>query len=364
MKNGSDCSIAYFISPHGYGHAARASAVIERCHELDNSLRFEIFTLVPEWFFRDSFNLPFGYHAVLTDIGMVQKTAMAEDTSATMQRLDEFIPFDEVLLDSLAGEVSELGCRLVMCDISPLGIAVAKRAGLPSLLIENFTWDWIYEAYLKYEPGLRRHIDYMEEVFGSADHHIQCMPVCRRNDNTLLTLPVSRAFRRPAREVRQDLELPTRAKAVILTMGGTPWRFSCLERLKEETAVHFVILGARQRMREDNLHLLPHRSGLFHPDLINACDAVIGKAGYSTIAEVYHAGLPFGCVERERFPESDVLLSFIRNEMCGLPIGTTEFNNDLWVPRARDLLAMPRIKRSEKNGAQQIAEAVRGLLSP
>jgi hypothetical protein len=33
---------------------------------------------------------------------------------------------------------------------------------------------------------------------------------------------------------------------------------------------------------KQNLVLLPHHSGFYHPDLVNASDAVIGKVGYST----------------------------------------------------------------------------------
>lgn len=363
VKSNPDCSIAWFITPHGYGHAARAAAVMGFCHGLDQSLRFHVFTLVPEWFFRDSLTFPFCYHSVLTDIGMVQKTPTVEDPCATLQRLDEFLPFRDRLLDSLAQEVSAQKCGLVVCDISPLGIAVAKRAGVPSLLIENFTWDWIYETYIKDEPRLRRHIDYMSHLFSSADHHIQTRPVCRRDTSVLLTGPVSRPSRSSAAEIRRELGIPVGAKVIVLTMGGMPWHFSRLERLKEDRDVYFIIPGAADgRRRDANLLLLPHRSGLFHPDLINACDAVIGKAGYSTIAEAYASGVPFGCIEREKFPESRVLASFVLNEMSGLVIGAEEFRLDLWWNRIRDLLEMPRLSGNVTNGGRQAAEVIRGLL--
>ena len=363
-KSSRSGSIAYFISPHGYGHAARASAVMEFCHRLDRSLRFEVFTLVPEWFFRDSLEFPFGYHPVLTDIGMIQKTATVEDPSSTVQRLDEFLPFDDTLLSRLAEEVSAAGCRLVICDISPLGIAVAKRMGVPSLLIENFTWDWIYDAYVKYEPGLSRHITFMEEIFNDADHHIQASPVCRRDESVALTAPISRSLRRPPVEIRRELQIPQGAKTVILTMGGMPWHFPSLERLKKERSLCFVALGASRRgVRDGNLILLPHRSGFFHPDLVNACDAVIGKAGYSTMAEAFQAGVPFGCIEREIFPESEVLASFVRNEMNGAVIKPEGLLPRHWISSAHDLLQMPRITRDGRNGGQQAAEAILAILA-
>ena len=68
--------IACFISPHGYGHAARAAAVMEAFHLLDPEKEFEIFTTIPEWFFHHSLSGAFTYHPLLTDIGLVQETSL------------------------------------------------------------------------------------------------------------------------------------------------------------------------------------------------------------------------------------------------------------------------------------------------
>ncbi len=62
--------IAYFISPHGFGHAARAAAVMEVLSEIDTGVQFEIFTTVPSWFFQDSMSAPYAYHHLVTDIGL------------------------------------------------------------------------------------------------------------------------------------------------------------------------------------------------------------------------------------------------------------------------------------------------------
>jgi hypothetical protein len=67
-------SIAYFISSHGFGHAARSAAVMQAIAEYDPSIQFEIFTAVPAWFFQDSLSTPFNYHHLLTDFGLAQKT--------------------------------------------------------------------------------------------------------------------------------------------------------------------------------------------------------------------------------------------------------------------------------------------------
>ena len=137
--------IAYFITPHGFGHAARSAAIMEAVSKIVPSISFHIFSTVPRWFFDDSLPCRFEYHEFLTDIGLIQKTPFSHDLKETIDALDQFIPFDSALISNTAGLLKQLACRMVICDISPLGIAIAVKAGLPSVLIENFTWDWIYE---------------------------------------------------------------------------------------------------------------------------------------------------------------------------------------------------------------------------
>ena len=95
-----------------------------------------------------------------------------------------------------------------------------------------------------------------------------------------------------------------------------------------------------------------------HPDLVNASDAVIGKAGYSTVAEAYRAGIPFGYVSRERFREAPTMAKFIRATLGGFEISTADFESGRWIARLPDLLALPRFTRREPNGAQQIADFI------
>ena len=169
--------IAYFVSPHGFGHAARASAVITALQRQCDQFHFEIFTKMPTWFYTESGVMNFEYHDLLTDIGMVQKNALVEDVHQTVEALNSLLPFAPQLIDRLAGQLVEAGCRLVVCDIAPLGIAVAKAAGIPSVLIENFTWDWIYEVYIEQAPEIADHAAYLQALFDSADYH-------RNNDNS------------------------------------------------------------------------------------------------------------------------------------------------------------------------------------
>ena len=355
-------NLAFFISSHGFGHAARAAAVMAALHAPHPALHFEIFTQVPRWFFEDSLAGPFNYHPALTDIGLVQTSPLSEDLSQTVRRLNEFLPFDEAHVSELAAQVRH--CALVLCDIAPLGIAVARAAGIPSVLIENFTWDWIYEGYRADAPGLQPHIDTLHGVFNSADYHIQTAPACDAlRPAHLVTRPVSRNARTPAVRIRERLGLPLQAKAVLLTMGGVEGAYNFPDRLGEQPAVYFVIPGGSDsHERRGNVVLLSHHSGFFHPDLLNACDAVVGKLGYSTLAEAYQAGIPFGYIQRPRFRESAVLAAYIQAEMRGLEIPAAHFEDGSWLSALPALLALPRIERRGRNGAVEVVEFISQLL--
>ncbi len=346
-------SIACFISPHGYGHAARSAAVIEALHRRAPNLLFHIYTRVPQWFFRQSLgDIPFRYHDCQTDIGLKQRSPLHEDIAATTQALRSFIPFRNQSLNQLAVSLRRQNVRLLLADIAPLGVAVARRAGVPVVLIENFTWDWIYKAYLNEAPELQPFIEYLADLYRQADVRIQTEPVCQSQPSAEHTAPVSRTPRRKAAEIRRALQIPDGKKTVLVSMGGVPTRHRFLDKLKRYPHIRFVLPNdVEQVRREDNLVLLPHHSEFYHPDLVQAADAVVGKLGYSTLSEIYHAGIPYGYIPRDRFPESAPLARFVKHRMNGLALDADAFLSGRWIASVEALLDQPIIQRREANGA-------------
>ena len=355
--------LAYFISPHGFGHAARAAAVMQAVSELDGSVYFDIFTTVPSWFFQDSLSVPFTYHKLVTDIGLVQKTSFQADLNATLRRLSEFLPFQASCIKEIAAAVKKLNCALIICDISPMGLAVGKQAGIPTVLVENFTWDWIYRQYADLAGRFNEHIDYLKTLFTGAQYHVKTEPVCSVGPVDLTTAPVSRKIKNPAARIRKRLGLPAASKMVLITTGGIKQRYGFLDKLRKVRRIDFVLPGAGLQIAiRDNLIILPARSDFYHPDLVNASDAVVGKVGYSTLAEVYHAGVPFGYTPRSNFRESGPLVDFIDRQMNGVLVDESEFSSGKWRTKLENLLDMPRAQRSAPNGADQVGRFITGLI--
>jgi hypothetical protein len=96
---------------------------------------------------------------------------------------------------------------------------------------------------------------------------------------------------------------------------------------------------------------------------VSAADAVLGKLGYSTVAEAFRAGAPFGYVERPRFRESGVLAAFASSRMRGVPIPEEDLLSGRCVARLPELLAAPRRRPEEPNGAEAAAEAIASILA-
>jgi len=363
-KKADPLSLAAFITPHGFGHASRASAVMVKLQRLLPEAFFHLFTTVPEWFFRESNVANFQYHPLVTDVGLVQRSAMEEDLPATIQRLQGFLPFPDALVVSLADEVKALDCRLVLCDIAPLGIAVACQAGIPSLLQENFTWDWIYAGYPSYQMDLKPFIDYLGELFTQATYHIQTAPVSSPDPRWETVQPVSRPIRQSRDAIRSRLRIDRDSQVVLVSMGGIESRPVDLSAMKSASEFVFILPDASAEMTRDaNLLLLPHHHGIYHPDLVNACDAVVGKLGYSTLAECYAAGAFYGYIPREQFPESPSLAQFIARSMRGMPIRADDYTSSAWIESIKAPLAQPFENGPRANGAGQIARYIRDLLA-
>jgi hypothetical protein len=350
--------VAVVVSAHGFGHAARACAVIEALAERRPDLRFEIITTVPRWFFAESLTAPFSLHRFTTDVGLAQRTPLEEDLTATADRLDRLLAGGG-RLERLAERIGRLRCRAVLADIAPLGIAAARRLGIPAVLVENFTWDWIYDGYGGREPRLARHGAALEALSATADLHIQTEPACRPVGSALAVPPVARRRRAAPAAVRRSLGIPDQARLVVLTMGGVGWTYRGLASAERHRRAWFAVPGGAQRMgRRGRVVLLPFHSELYHPDLVQAADVVVGKLGYSTVAETYQARSAMAFVGRPRFRESAILAEFVRRTTPSAEITAAAFSDGSWLDAVDGLLDAPRPGEPRVNGAPAAAAAI------
>ncbi len=352
--------LGYCITAHGFGHAARAAAIMEALDRV-TEVEFVVVGAVPDWFFAGSGIRLAALHPLQVDVGLVQSSALREDMTATLAALDRFYPLEQDRVRQVATLFA--GCQLLLVDIAPLGILAALRAGIPSVLVENFTWDWIYGHYLERWPALAPHVDALAAIYRQAGYHLQAEPVCRVTDCDLRLAPVSRAPRQPADQVRRLLRVEQGQRMVLVTMGGIGGEPLNPAPMLARPDTIFVLPGSPVKgltVRE-NLRLLPLDSGFHHPDLIAAADVVVGKVGYSTLAEIHAAGVPFAYVCRPDFPESAPLAAFIDRAMTGTEIALSRFLDGAWVNDLDGLAGKGR-DAGRGNGARDAAVFILRIL--
>jgi UDP:flavonoid glycosyltransferase YjiC (YdhE family) len=355
--------IACFVSSHGFGHAARAAAILSALARCVPHFRFHIYSTVPNWFFKASLDAPFHQERIETDVGLAQQTPLKEDLGKTADRLDRFFPLDSRTVEQTAEQLVHRQTKLVICDIAPLGIVAARSAGIHSVLVENFTWDWIYQGYAALQPRLIPHIAYLKALFDQVDLRIRTRPECGTAKADFVVGPVSRRPRASRASVRRRLGAAPGEKLVMVSLGGTPLAMKMLGANDILPGIRVIVPGAPRDLSRihPQLHSLP-ADGFFHPDLIGACDGVIGKTGYSTLAEIFHAGTPFGYVSRRGFREAPVLEAFARGIMGALPLTEDDLRSGAWTRRLPELIENPCRPAGEPNGADAAARFIHHFL--
>jgi UDP-N-acetylglucosamine:LPS N-acetylglucosamine transferase len=142
-------------------------------------------------------------------------------------------------------------------------------------------------------------------------------------------------------------------------MGGVGWTYRGLASAEQHRRAWFAVPGgAQRRRRRGRVVLLPFHSQLFHPDLVQAADVVVGKLGYSTVAETYQARAAMAFVSRPQFRESAVLADFVRRTAPSVEITEAVFNDGSWLDAVDRLLDAERPTGPRANGAGEAAAAI------
>lgn len=344
-------TIAFAVSSHGFGHAARVSAIIEALLAREPATRIEIFTAVPPWFFTDW--LPASgppasgppaaahlrVHPVHVDVGLAQKSPFAIDLEASVAQVRALVDRAPGLIERLAAHLTAFGADLMVADIAPIALESARRAGVPSVLVENFTWSDIYTGLDPSDDDLTELGQTFEAWTETATLRIQVTPCLGSWPGALEVPVVGRRSRQPASATRAKLGIPIDAEVVLVTMGGIPWRGisdrpSGPEHADPDAPFWIMAADVAAVTTRGNVVLLPHRSGFFHPDLVTASNVVVAKLGYSTLAEVAIAGRALAYVPRPGFPESPMLEAWAQSNLTTARIAPEDFDASSRVPQA------------------------------
>jgi L-arabinokinase len=336
--------IVAYVSGHGYGHATRTAEVLRALRALSPELALAVVSAAPEWLFRRAIPGPLAFRSLECDVGLVQQNALVIDESATAESWRRFASTWDALAEREADWLRASGARLVLGDIPPLAFEAARRAGLPSVALANFSWDWVYRHLARREPGLAAAADACAEAYGGCGLLLR-LPFAGDLSAFPSVEDVPLVVRRPGvsrAEARRRLGLGDDRPLVLLSFGGIglpDFEPSVLDAL---SGYRFVSVG-RAVTGSGALEAIASTAldaaGLGYQDLVGAADVVVTKPGYGIVSDAIGARTRLVYTDRGDFPEYPIL---VREMPLYLPIAYVS-NFDLLAGRLSSALEAVRL---------------------
>jgi len=344
-------TLVFYISGHGLGHASRDIELIEALLKRAPGLKIAVRSSVASWVFERIRGPRVEVTPCETDPGVVQVDSLRLDEDETARRAATFYSTVDRRVRDEAAVLRRIAPALVIADAPPIAIAAAHAAGMPSVLVSNFTWDWIYAFYPQFDsiaPGVvgtiadgYRHATLALRLpipggFESIAHVTEDIPF------------IARRSHRPRAETRQALGLNGHRLMVLSSFGG------------------YGLELPFERIAADDLDVVsPPRqppAGLRYEDLVAAADVVVSKPGYGIVSECVANERPLLFTSRGRFAEYDVMLDAMPRMLRCRFIEQDDLLGGNWRKSIDALLAQPApAAYPPVNGAEIAAEKILAL---
>jgi hypothetical protein len=289
--------LVFYISGHGFGHASRAVELIDALTARRPDLRVIVRTNAHPWPLERVRRPGIEVQPFETDTGVAQISSLTIDEIQTATRAADFYRTFEDRVASEARYLKECEARIVVADIPPLAFAAAKAAGIPSVAVANFTWDWIYAYYPEFESRAPGVIGAISRAYHQGTLALR-LPIHGGFESMAVVEDIPLVARRSTRDpadTRRILRIDSGALLVLASFGG------------------FGLSIPDDRLSSSGLTVLapPDRlpDGLKHEDIVAAADVVVSKPGYGIVSECAAHRTPLLYTSRGRFAEYDVMVT-------------------------------------------------------
>lgn len=346
-------TIVFYISGHGFGHASRSIELLAVLAARRPDATLIVRTAAPPWLFHATAPPTVELAPLEADVGVVQIDSLNVDERETALRAARFYGTFEQRVDAEARFLAARRATLVLGDIPPLACAAAARAGIKSVAVGNFTWDWIYSGYDTFErlaPGV---IGAIREAYATATRALRLPMHGGFEPMAAVTSDIPFIARRSARaraDTRGLLGIPDDRRFVLASFGGYGLDVPLAAIAKSEG---LTVLSPATTPP----------APLTYPDLVAAADVVISKPGYGIVSECVANGTPLLYTSRGRFVEYDVFVAEMPRVLRCRYISQPDLLAGRWAGAIEALLAQPASpERPRIDGASVAANEVLDLV--
>lgn len=345
--------VVFYISGHGWGHAFRSIELLNAIGRRAPEARLIARTAVARQLFDIAAQVRVEVHTLDTDTGVAQIDSLRLDEDATVRQAAAFYRDFDRRVAAEAALLRWIGASVVVGDIPPLAFAAAARAGVRSVAVGNFTWDWIYGGYPAFARLAPDVLSLIREAYAAATLALR-LPMHGGFDSmteVLSDIPfIARRSGRDRGEARRLLGIAGDRPVVLASFGG-----------------HGLDLPYRQIERTCGLRVIAALDGppggLKYEDLVAAADVVVSKPGYGIVSECVANETPLLYTSRGRFVEYDMFVAQMPRVLRCRYISQEDLLEGRWADAVAALLAQPAPpERPRVDGADVAAEAIRNLV--
>ncbi|KFY53315.1 hypothetical protein V496_07708 [Pseudogymnoascus sp. VKM F-4515 (FW-2607)] len=299
--------IAVYIAAHGFGHFTRTLNLLSLLSHA-GKYNFHI---------RTSSSLHTEPLAYALHPSIVQTNPYQLDADQSLHSLANFDPSLPQIEETKF--LKDHKIQAIIADAHSLPCLLAHSIGIPSILVTNFTFDSIFQALLDStstcanRAALQLKIDEMTQQYALAHSVIRLpghIPFVFSGPQ-IIDAPM---HFREATQTRSE----TLAGLGLQCLEGKKILLNCFGGHNLDSVSEVPKLPEGWACISQTIHCPPLFYKISHdvymPDIIGACDVVLGKLGWGTCSEVIGNGYkPFIYVPRSAFIEEAGLLSWMES---------------------------------------------------
>jgi uncharacterized protein (TIGR00661 family) len=347
--------IAYYISAHGYGHAARSIPVLR---QLIPSHSVFIKSAIDCDFFNKHLPNNFEFISQNVDAGCQHSNSLKIDSEKSFQALKSF--FKNSSLTHEKNWLSNNKIDLIISDVASMPLKVASQLKLPSILIGNFTWHDIY-SHLPQTKNESILIQSLAEEYSHAT--VQILPQCHLNNKIIDNKKEVGFITNKGKNIRDDLEHHLGKGAenktlVFIYLGEHGTHSVAWENLGEIKDCLFLTRDPIDHPAVNTLNEI-----FTYQDLIASSDIILTKGGYSTLSTAFANHKPVITCERNDFYEFEAIREYLQIREIGILIKDKQFCHGDWQEHIKEALKLTVKNKVPLNGEIEISKIIHQMLS-
>ncbi len=346
--------VAVYISNHGYGHCVRSGEVIAQLAAC-RALKISVCCPLEQGLWPAGLDARLSWRREACDAGVAEDGALRVDLEATEKALRAWKLDYERFVDAEARRLRG-AVDLVIGDVPPAAFEAAAIAGVRSVALANFSWDWIYA-----ELGLVEAAEDARRAYAQADLLLELEPAApmpafvRRRSVGIL----GRRSSRDRESLRRQMGFGRGQRVVLMSFRAVGPPVFALPPPCDDIVYLVAAVGARHGGRADVLELPANVS---YAELLLACDIVVCKPGYGILGDIAASGIPALLVDRAGFPEDVVLKRWFAAWPAAKTVEASRLLQGIWIEELRDLLSAERAVPLPVPAAREAAEVLASYL--